>query len=125
MPVASGEVIAQGEDLGAWVAAQRLGWDKLLPAQQWLLESALGLEPASEDEQPPARRSQSAAWARNIAAARQFHSREGHLVVPRKHVEDVDGEPVGLGQFVNNARRRAATLSPQRRNDLDHLGMRW
>ncbi|MGV9350171.1 helicase associated domain-containing protein [Streptomyces spiralis] len=60
-----------------------------------------------------------------MAAARQFHSHEGHLVVPRKHVEDVDGEPVGLGQFVNNARRRAATLSPQRRADLDALGMRW
>uniref|UniRef100_UPI0004C0BA03 helicase associated domain-containing protein n=1 Tax=Streptomyces sp. NRRL S-813 TaxID=1463919 RepID=UPI0004C0BA03 len=125
LPVRAGEVIVQGEDLGAWVAAQRLGWDKLLPAQQWLLESALGLEPAGEDEQPPARRSQSAAWARNIAAARQFHSREGHLVVPRQHVEAVDGASVGLGQFVNNARRRAATLSPQRRADLDELGMRW
>ncbi|MFK4150301.1 helicase associated domain-containing protein [Streptomyces sp. NPDC004065] len=63
--------------------------------------------------------------ARNIAAARQFHAREGHLRVPRQHVETVDGEPVGLGQFVNNARRRAATLSAQRRADLDELGMRW
>ncbi len=125
LPTAAGEVIVQGEDLGAWTAAQRLGWDKLLPAQQWLLESALGLEPAGADEQPPARRSQSAAWARNIAAARQFHSREGHLVVPRKHVEAVDGASVGLGQFLNNARRRATTLSPQRRADLDQLGMRW
>ncbi|MGV9349465.1 helicase associated domain-containing protein [Streptomyces spiralis] len=124
LPVASGEVIVQGEDLGAWVAAQRLGWDKLLPAQQWLLESTLGLEPAGADERPPARRSQSAAWARDIAAARQFQSREGHLVVPCKHLEDLDGEPVGLGQFVNNARRRATTLSPQRRTDLDELGMR-
>ncbi|MGW0087364.1 Helicase associated domain protein [Streptomyces sp. NPDC003393] len=124
LPTVAGEVIVQGEDLGAWVAAQRHGWDKLLPAQQWLLENTLGLEPAGEHKRP-ARRSQSAAWARNITAARQFHSREGHLVVPRKHVEDVDGEPVGLGQFVNNARRRAATLSPQRRTDLDQLGMRW
>ncbi|MGV9350172.1 hypothetical protein ACWDSD_36455 [Streptomyces spiralis] len=61
LPVRAGEVIVQGEDLGAWVVAQRLGWDKLLPAQQWLLESTLGLEPTGEDEQPPARRSQSAA----------------------------------------------------------------
>ncbi|MEU6420544.1 helicase associated domain-containing protein [Streptomyces spiralis] len=60
-----------------------------------------------------------------MAAARQFHAREGHLTVPRKHVEDVDGEPVGLGQFLNNTRRRAATLSPQRQADLDALGMRW
>ncbi|MGX4695558.1 helicase associated domain-containing protein [Streptomyces sp. JNUCC 63] len=60
-----------------------------------------------------------------MAAARQFHAREGHLVVPRKHIEAVDGEAVGLGQFVSNARRRAATLSPQRRADLNALGMRW
>ncbi|MFB7109437.1 hypothetical protein [Streptomyces sp. NPDC056190] len=47
LPAAAGEVIVQGEDLGAWVAARRLGWDKLLPAQQWLLESTLG--PAASD----------------------------------------------------------------------------
>ncbi|MEU0602207.1 helicase associated domain-containing protein [Streptomyces sp. NPDC006393] len=125
LPTATGQIIVQGEDLGTWVTAQRHGWDKLLPAQQWLLESTLGLEPAGEDEQPPARRSQSTAWARNLAAARQFHAREGHLTVPRKHIEDVNGDLVGLGQFVNNARRRAATLNPQRRADLDQLGMRW
>jgi hypothetical protein len=45
-------------------------------------------------------------------------------VVPRKHVEDVDGDSVGLDKSVNNAGRRAAALSPQRRNDLDALGMR-
>ncbi|MEV5085185.1 hypothetical protein AB0K74_42770 [Streptomyces sp. NPDC056159] len=73
LPAAAGEVIVLGEDLGAWAAAQRHGWDKLLPAQQWLLQSTLGLESAGEDERP-ARRSQSAAWERNIAAARQFHA---------------------------------------------------
>lgn len=45
-------------------------------------------------------------------------------MVPRKHVEDVDGDSVGLDKSVNNAGRRAAALSPQRRNDLDVLGMR-
>ncbi|WP_372346627.1 hypothetical protein [Streptomyces sp. KL116D] len=40
----AGVLVVQGEDLGAWVQAQRLGWDKLGPAQQWLLESVLGLE---------------------------------------------------------------------------------
>lgn len=47
LPAAAGEVIVQGEDFGAWVAAQRQGWDKLLPAQQWLLETTLG--PAASD----------------------------------------------------------------------------
>ncbi|MFE9812526.1 helicase associated domain-containing protein [Streptomyces sp. NPDC005548] len=45
--------------------------------------------------------------------------------MPRKHVEDVDGEPVKLGAFLDNARRRAGKLSEQRRAELDELGMRW
>jgi hypothetical protein len=60
-----------------------------------------------------------------VAAARQFHAREGHLQVPRKHVEEVDGVPHKLGTFVDNARRRAAGLSAERRAELDALGMRW
>ncbi|MET8788467.1 Helicase associated domain protein [Streptomyces sp. NPDC004589] len=119
-----GELVVQGEDLGAWTTAQRLGWDKLLPAQQWLLDSVLGLEPAGEDERP-ARRTQDDKWALNVAAARQYHAREGHLTVPRKHVEEVDGMAVRLGSFLDNTRRRAAKLTEQRRADLDQLGMRW
>jgi hypothetical protein len=82
------------------------------------------LEPVGENERP-ARRSQGAAWERNLKAARQFHAREGHLTVPRKHVEDIEGEPVGPGPFISNARRRAATLSARRHADLDELGMKW
>ncbi|MGW7672157.1 Helicase associated domain protein [Streptomyces sp. NPDC054775] len=119
-----GELVVQGEDLGAWAVAQRLGWDKLLPAQQWLLDSVLGLEPAREDERP-ARRTQDDKWVINVAAARQFHAREGHLTVPRKHVEEVDGTAVRLGSFLDNTRRRATKLTEQRRADLDQLGMRW
>ncbi|MFC7018004.1 helicase associated domain-containing protein [Streptomyces viridiviolaceus] len=62
--------------------------------------------------------------ATDLAAARQFHAREGHLRVPRKHVEHVGGEPVRLGSFPDNSRRRAARLGEQRRTDLDALGMR-
>jgi hypothetical protein len=32
---------------------------------------------------------------------------------------------VRLGTFVDNARRRADKLSPERRAELDALGMRW
>ncbi|WP_186001656.1 helicase associated domain-containing protein [Streptomyces sp. IB201691-2A2] len=61
------------------------------------------------------------------------HAREGHLHPARKHVEliDVNGggegeqEAVKLGAFVDNSRRRAAKLSPERRAALDKLGMRW
>ncbi|QIZ01210.2 helicase associated domain-containing protein [Streptomyces sp. S1D4-11] len=125
LPVRAGEVLVQGEDLGAWTTAQRVGWDKLTPAQQWMLDSVLGLEPAGEAEQPPARRTQADRWATHLAAARQFHAREGHLNVPRKHVEDVGGVPVKLGGFLDNTRRRASKLTPERHAELDALGMRW
>ncbi len=136
--MAAGKVIVQGEDLGRWVTAQRLGWEKLLPAQQWLLENVLGVEPAG-DEQRPVRRTQDTMWAVNLAAARQFHTREGHLRVPRKHIEHlktgsgpsgrqngVDGVVVvKLGTWLDDTRKRAAKLNAERRAELDHLGMRW
>ncbi len=124
LPTRAGEVVVQGEDLGAWVSGQRLGWDRLLPAQQWLLDSVLGLETASAQERP-VRRTQDDKWALNMAAARQYHAREGHLQVPRKHIEHVDGTEIKLGGWLDNTRRRATKLPPQRRTNLDQLGMRW
>ncbi|MFF3788208.1 Helicase associated domain protein [Streptomyces sp. NPDC001933] len=138
LPVAAGKVIVQGEDLGRWVTAQRFGWEQLLPAQQWLLENVLGIEPA-EGAERLVKRTQDDMWAVNLAAARQFHAREGHLRVPRKHVEHLEGggvavgrqngaeEPVTvrLGTWLDNARKRADRLTEQRRADLDALGMRW
>ncbi|MFE6886652.1 Helicase associated domain protein [Streptomyces sp. NPDC057694] len=140
LPHQAGALVVQGEDLGAWVQAQRLGWDKLGAAQQWLLESVLGVEEAGEDERP-VRRTQDDKWALNLTAAERFHAREGHLQVPRKHTElvpladagsgaggteqDADGVRVQLGMWLANVRRRAAKLTPQRRADLDALGMRW
>jgi hypothetical protein len=126
LPTGPGEVIVQGEDLGAWATGQRTGWDRLLPAQQWLLANALGIDPADETEQPPARRTQADRWATHLAAARQFHTRENHLHVPRKHLEHMeDGTEVKLGGWLDNTRRRATKLAPERRAELDELGMRW
>ncbi|WP_229888125.1 helicase associated domain-containing protein [Streptomyces olivaceoviridis] len=128
LPERAGELVVQGEDLGAWTAAQRQGWDKLSPAQQWLLGSTLGLESAGSAERP-AKLTADGKWALNLRAARQFHAREGHLRPGRKHVErlDVDGQQVDikLGTFLDNTRRRADKLTPERRAELDQLGMRW
>ncbi|WP_435858240.1 Helicase associated domain protein [Streptomyces olivaceoviridis] len=128
LPEVAGEVVVQGEDLGAWVLAQRQGWDKLSPAQQWLLGSTLGLEPAGPEARP-GKLTADGKWALNLRAARQLHDREGHLRPARKHVErlDVDGETVDikLGMFLDNTRRRADKLTPERRTELDQLGMRW
>ncbi|MCX4399625.1 MULTISPECIES: hypothetical protein [unclassified Streptomyces] len=77
LPEAAGDVVVQGEDLGRWVTAQRYGWEQLLPAQQWILGNTLGLQAAEEDERP-VKQTQDTKWAANLAAARQFHAREGH-----------------------------------------------
>jgi hypothetical protein len=118
----------QGEDLGAWVLAQRLDWDALLPAQAWMLENMLHIGSAEASERPPAPRTQADKWALNIRAAKEFHAREGSLqAVPRKavvHLSEPDGT-VKLGLFVDNCRRRADKLSAERRAELDALGMRW
>ncbi|MFI8234879.1 helicase associated domain-containing protein, partial [Streptomyces sp. NPDC085900] len=110
---------------------QRAGWDKLAPAQQYLLGS-VGIDPDADVPVRPAVRSQADRWETNLAAARQYHAREGHLQVPRKHVENVvtgDREggqaSVRLGAWLDNTRRRATKLSPERRDALDELGMRW
>lgn len=47
LPAGPGDVVVQGEDLAVWVAGQVAGWERLVPAQQYLLES-LGVHPESE-----------------------------------------------------------------------------
>ncbi|MFD7532765.1 Helicase associated domain protein [Streptomyces sp. NPDC059849] len=141
-PVTAGKAIVQGEDLGRWAAAQQLGREQLLPAQQWLLDNVLGIEPTEEAEHP-VRRTQDTMWAVNLAAAQQFHAREGHLRVPLKHIEHLEGTAQGtagpsghqagtdevvvvkLGTWLDNARKRADRLTEQRRTELDALGIRW
>ncbi|MFD3517454.1 Helicase associated domain protein [Streptomyces sp. NPDC058657] len=140
VPLEAGEVVVQGEDLGRWVQSCRFEWEQLQPAQQWLLANALGLEPAEESERP-VKRTQNDKWNLNLAAAKAFHAREGHLMVPRKHVErvessggagvaqsGVDGREVvevKLGMVLDNIRKRTDKLTADRRAELDRLGMRW
>ncbi|MFE4997722.1 helicase associated domain-containing protein [Streptomyces mirabilis] len=111
VPTEPGDVLRQGEDLGRWVRAQRLGWDKLTGVQQWMLEQVLGIEPATEDEKPKPRRTQADKWAANLAAAKQFYEREGHLIVPRSHLETVLSDEgwelqFRLGAWIGNQRSR-------------------
>ncbi|MFE5549528.1 Helicase associated domain protein [Streptomyces sp. NPDC056534] len=131
LPTEPGEVMHQGEDLGRWVRAQRLGWDKLTTVQQWMCEQVLGITPATEEEKPTPRRTQADKWAINYQAARQFFEREGHLRVPRKWVERIavsenqEERELRLGAWVGNQRSRAATLTPERMEQLSTIGMRW
>ncbi|OQD51936.1 helicase, partial [Streptomyces phaeoluteigriseus] len=89
------------------------------------------------DEKPKPRRTQADKWALHYAAAQQYYKREGHLKVPRKHVERIaidsgdNGKSGGgereikLGAWVGNQRSRAATLTPERMEKLSAIGMRW
>ncbi|CAG6393640.1 helicase associated domain-containing protein [Streptomyces cocklensis] len=85
----------------------------------------LHLTPMEPGEDPPAPRTQADEWAANLRAAREYHNRHGHLQVPRKHTETVGGIDHKLGMFLDNARRRATKLTPERRAELDALGIRW
>ncbi|MEV6162282.1 Helicase associated domain protein [Streptomyces sp. NPDC052052] len=131
LPAVPGDVVHQGEDLGRWVRSVRLGWDSLTTVQQWMCEQVLGIEPAGEDEKPAPRRTQADKWAMNYEAAKQFYEREGHLRVPRKHVErivvgeDQEERELRLGAWIGNQRSRSATLSPERVEQLSAIGMRW
>ncbi|MFF9787688.1 DEAD/DEAH box helicase [Streptomyces nigrescens] len=131
LPTEPGDIVHQGEDLGRWVRSVRLGWDNLTTVQQWMCEQVLGIEPAAEDEKPPPRRTQADKWAMNYQAAQQFYEREGHLRVPRKHIEritigeDQEERELRLGAWTSNQRSRAATLSPERVEQLSAIGMRW
>ncbi|WP_424210715.1 Helicase associated domain protein [Streptomyces sp. BI20] len=128
LPTPAGGVVAQGEDLGVWVAAQRAGWDRLSEPQQRLLERELGMDPDGSGEAGArsAGRGHAARWLTSWEAARAFRDREGHLRVPRGHVERApEGGPVRLGVWVANQRARAEDLSPERRTALEALGMEW
>ncbi|TCR16073.1 DEAD/DEAH box helicase [Streptomyces sp. BK205] len=110
---------------GEWLTAQRVRSDDLHPEQRRLLK-ALGLDlpevsAASLQNSPlPARER---AFQRGLDAARAFRAREGHLKVPQRHIEEIDGERVRLGQWLSNLRRRRSGLSPQRQAALVELGL--
>ncbi|WP_331768012.1 DEAD/DEAH box helicase family protein [Embleya sp. NBC_00896] len=114
-----------GEDIGAWLERQRRGGTGLTLAQREAL-AGVGVEVA---EVPAQRAASVDRWALTLAAAAAFREREGHLTVPRKHVETVEagGEAhrVKLGVAIANARQRQASWARERVDALTALGMRW
>ncbi|GAA3265125.1 MULTISPECIES: DEAD/DEAH box helicase [Streptomyces] len=109
-----------------WLEAQRAQADRLHLEQKGLLKE-LGLgelpgtsaSPAGESHLPARER----AFQRGLAAARAFRQREGHLNVPQRHIEKIEGAPVRLGQWLSNLRRRRSNLSPHRQAALSELGL--
>ncbi|MFC8582999.1 helicase [Streptomyces sp. NPDC057217] len=117
LPVATGEVVRQGEDLGRWVRVQRLGFYKLTSVRQWMSEHVLGITPATEEEKPKPRTSQAEKWTRHCAATRRFHEHEGHLTVSRKHLEALvpssgEGERQEQRECRSSSAHGSATSAP-------------
>ncbi|AJP00196.1 helicase [Streptomyces cyaneogriseus subsp. noncyanogenus] len=111
--------------VGEWLTAQRQRTSDLRPEQRRLLnELAPDLPdlhaPHTEDTPLPPRER---AFQRGLAAARAYLEREGHLDVPQRHIEEIDGHQVRLGQWLSNLRRRRSSLSPQRIAALAELGL--
>uniref|UniRef100_UPI00062674A8 helicase associated domain-containing protein n=1 Tax=Streptomyces odonnellii TaxID=1417980 RepID=UPI00062674A8 len=107
----------------SWLKSQRARSGGLHPEQTSLLKELGLVEPPDTSASPakdrlPAREQ---TFQRGLAAARAFQAREGHLVVPQRHIEEINGEKVRLGQWLSNLRRRRSGLSPQRRAALDSL----
>ncbi|MFJ8226977.1 DEAD/DEAH box helicase [Streptomyces griseus] len=109
-----------------WLEAQRTRSDRLHPEQKSLLQE-LGLAdlpgtsafPAGKNHLPARER----AFQRGLAAAQAFRAREGHLNVPQRHIEKIEGDPVRLGQWLSNLRRRRSGLSQHNQAALAELGL--
>ncbi|MCX5000887.1 DEAD/DEAH box helicase [Streptomyces longwoodensis] len=110
---------------GEWLTAQRERASGLHPEQRHLLKSA-GLDlpavPASRNNDAPLP-AREQAFQRGLAAARSFRAREGHLNVPQRHIEEIEGDRVRLGQWLSNLSRRRSRLSPQRQAAVAELGL--
>ncbi|MEW2467960.1 Helicase associated domain protein [Streptomyces sp. NPDC046994] len=125
-------VTVHGMDVGKWLQKQRRHtvWQELLPGQRERLEG-LGIAPLPpQQEAPPkARKGGAGAFERGLEAIRQYKGREGHLTVPRAHVETVvvDGQEhaVKLGVFLSNTKSRRAKLTSDKLAVLADLGLEW
>nr|WP_279571300.1 DEAD/DEAH box helicase [Streptomyces hainanensis] len=155
-------VTVAGIDVGTWLRRQRHAWKHLSEAQRRLLaDLAIGplhtapeavqgaveavQEPAGPEAGgatvPAARKptnGRAGSFERGLAAARQYLAREGHLRVPRSHIEHLaledaaagDGgqeQPetvdVRLGVWRSNMRSRRDKLPIEQQTALDEIGL--
>ncbi len=120
-----------GDDIGTWLAEQPAAWHTLTEDQQQRL-AALGVHPAPPPalSAAPAVPAGATRWEINLAAARQFKAREGHLRVPRAHIEtvtDTEGHThdIRLGVFRSNTRthHKKHKLTPDQTRDAADIGL--
>ncbi|MFJ4633852.1 Helicase associated domain protein [Streptomyces sp. NPDC088847] len=124
-------VTVHGMDIGRWINKQRqhTTWAKLTVGQRERLEQ-LGITPhtpppeAELPAKPPT--TPMGAFEKGVAALAQYKTREGHLTVPRGHVEQLpDGSEVKLGVWVMNQKGRRGKLTADKLAALAALGLAW
>ena len=106
-----------GVQLGNWVSKQRQLYKKgkLDESYQRRLENlGVSWDPLGDQ------------WEQNFVLLEEYKEREGHCHVPKDHVED----GVKLGRWLINLRQArkgnlSHTLSSDRIERLDQVGMRW
>lgn len=118
-----------GMDIGKWLARQRTPkvWQALTAGQRERLQQ-LGITPPAPEPEAPAKPTTTpvSAFARGVAAVMQYKTREGHLTVPRGHVERLDdGTEVRLGVFLSNTKSRRAKLTTDKLQQLADIGLAW
>ncbi|MFJ5294406.1 helicase associated domain-containing protein [Streptomyces sp. NPDC088348] len=63
------------------------------------------------------------AFHRGLRAARQFHQREGELLVSLAHREDLQGDEVLLGRWIKKCRTQTARLTASQITAVTALGI--
>ncbi|WP_128429414.1 DEAD/DEAH box helicase [Streptomyces cyaneus] len=118
-----------GMDIGKWLARQRKPevWQALHDGQRERLER-LGITPLAPEPETSAKppTTPMSAFEKGLAALTQYKTREGHVTVPRGHVERLeDGTEVKLGVWTMNQKSRRAKLTSDKLAALAALGLKW
>ncbi|WP_369228503.1 Helicase associated domain protein (plasmid) [Streptomyces sp. R39] len=115
LDVPSDFVTETGLSLGRWVSEQRSQQKKgnLREDRRERLEN-LGITWDLRE----------AVWQQYLAAAKEYHNKQGHLRVP-VDFSSSGPNPVKLGWFLLRVRTQAQPLSDTQRAELDKIGMVW
>ncbi|MGW4202306.1 Helicase associated domain protein [Streptomyces sp. NPDC004726] len=113
-----------------WVLTQRLQFFQLQPRQQELLIN-LGIPPLPGGMYyDRAYDPELHVFYAALGHAAEFLNREGHLDVPRRHMEPAsaghEGAPdFALGEWIHQCRKHPEVLTPEQRRALEALHMVW